>query len=183
MNDLSIETLHQLLICDAENGRLYWRARPSSMLPEVKDGREKNAAKWNSRFAGKAAINSGSGSHGYLDGAILGKGVLAHRVIWAMTHGRWPVGVDHINGDRRDNRIANLREADQAENVKNLRIRSDNKTGVAGVTKLRNGWSARIKSGNVQTYLGRFATLEDAIAAREAAQRRLGFHPNHGRAA
>lgn len=181
----SIDVLHKLLICDAENGRLFWRERGPEMFRDGKDGQQMNAAKWNARFAGREAICSASGSHGYFDGAVMGVGVLAHRVIWAMVHGYWPVGVDHINGNRRDNRIANLREADQAENMLNVKLRSDNPSGAAGVWQLRGSgqWRARIKRGGIYTDLGHFPTFDAACAARKCAEEQLGFHQNHGRTA
>lgn len=184
-SELSIDTLHSLLICDPNTGALTWRTRGPEWFKDGRDSAAKNAAKWNARFAGKPAICSRFGSHGYLDGAILGVGVLAHRVVWAMTHGRWPVGVDHINGDRTDNRPANLREADQAANMKNTKVRSDSPTGAAGVWRLRGSglWRARIKSGGVSHDLGAFETKAAAVAARRDAMQRLGFHLNHGRAA
>lgn len=182
MKTIAPEVLRQLLRYDPETGKLFWRERGPEWFRDGRDSAAHNAAKWNARFAGKEAINSASASHGYLDGAILGIGVLAHRVIFAMAYGRWPVGVDHIDGNRRHNRLKNMREADQAENMLNQKIRSDNSSGAAGVWQLqRGGWRARIKRGQITETLGPFATKEAAINARKAAADRLGFHPNHGR--
>lgn len=178
---LSIEDLRTLLVYTPETGWLVWRERDPRWF---KGAGERAAARWNSRFAGQPALNSASASHGYFDGAVLGVGVLAHRVAFAIFHGRWPVGVDHIDGDRRNNRICNLREVTQAENMRNVKLRSDNKTGVAGVWPLkRGGWRARIKRDGIITDLGVFPTIEDAAEARRIAKQRLGFHANHGRVA
>jgi hypothetical protein len=181
----TIEMLHRLLICDAEAGKLFWRERTPDLFADSKEGAERSCAKWNARFAGAEAICSESASHGYLDGAIMGQGVLAHRVIWAMVHGHWPIEVDHINGCRRDNRIGNLRDVTRAENMRNLRRRSDNPSGDAGVWQLPGSgkWRARVKFAGVITDLGRFETREAAVDARKAACAAMGFHPNHGRAA
>lgn len=152
------------------------------MFPEAKRGNP--CRSWNARFSGREALASSSGSHGYLDGAINARGVLAHRVIWAMTYGYWPIGIDHVNGDRRDNRIANLREATQAENMRNTKTRCDNKCGIAGVWQLRRSgmWRARIKRDGISVDLGTFPSKDLAAAARDDAARKYGFHPNHGRA-
>lgn len=182
--EVPVDMLHRLLICDPDAGKLWWRERTPDLFNPGSQSRERACKAWNTRWAGKEAICSASGSHGYLDGAILSVGVLAHRVIFAMVKGYWPVGVDHENGNRRDNRFCNLKEASQAENMLNLKIRSDNKSGHAGVWELRRGgWRARIKRGGVQHDLGRFNTLDEALTARREAARDLGFHKNHGRAA
>ena len=71
----------------------------------------------------------------------------AHRVAFAVHFGRWPSGVlDHADGNTSNNRIANLRECSQANNVANQRRRSDNKSGVKGVywDASRKLWHAQI---------------------------------------
>ena len=94
--------------------------------------------------------------------------------------GAQPKGeIDHINGQRADNRAANLRDVDKAENQKNAARRSDNTSGVTGVywDKTSKRWRATLRS----TTVGGFERKEDAVAARLAAQRAHGFHENHGR--
>lgn len=176
------ETLRLLLRYDAETGLLFWKERGPEWFVVGKDGQERNAAKWNARWAGQPALNSTSASHGYCDGAVLGVGVLAHRAAFAIAHGRWPVGVDHIDGNRRNNRLSNLREADQAENARNQKIRSDSPSGAVGVWQLKRGpWRARIKRAGITITLGPFPSKDEAISARRLEAARLGFHPNHGR--
>nr|WP_175479900.1 HNH endonuclease signature motif containing protein [Paracoccus homiensis] len=107
----------------------------------------------------------------------------AHRVAWAVIHGRWPNGeIDHINGDRSDNRLANLREVTKRENHRNMAIRSDNTSGVTGVywAREKGKWAAYIKADKMVA-LGRYDTFAEAVAARRAAEKVLGYHPNHGR--
>lgn len=111
------------------------------------------------------------------------KGYLAHRVAWAITHGRWPNGeIDHINHERSDNRLVNLREVTASSNQKNASMRRDNTSGITGVYRqtLSNNWRVLIRSKGKQYYLGTFADWFDAVCARKAAEYRLGFHPNHG---
>lgn len=174
----SIPYLRKILICDAESGSLTWRRRPRSMF--VQDGHFNS---WNKRCAGKPAINSPNGN-GYLCGRIDNNLFLAHRVIWAMHHSEWPeFQIDHINGVRSDNRISNLRSVTQAENSKNVKLMAHNTSGYHGVRfrKDTSKWTAEIQSENVIYRLGNFHTKEEAIMARQAAEKDFGFHPNHGR--
>ncbi len=93
--------------------------------------------------------------------------------------------IDHINGDRTDNRICNLRDVTSAGNSCNRRRQDRNTSGVTGVAwdKRASRWQARIGLNGKQKYLGYFDSLDEAVAARKAAELELGFHPNHGRAA
>lgn len=110
--------------------------------------------------------------------------ILEHRAIWALVHGYWPTELDHINGVRDDNRLANLREVSRRENSKNSSIRSDNTSGVIGVSWDRKSgkWHAYIQVAGKRINLGWFDDLEDAVAVRKAAEIKYGFHQNHGRA-
>lgn len=98
----------------------------------------------------------------------------AHRLAWLYVHGRWPVpGVDHINGDKSDNRIANLREATAAQNLENIPLRKDNICGSPGVHKFRNKWVARIRYKGVVHRLGSYEDIDDAAFAYAEAKRAL----------
>jgi hypothetical protein len=109
----------------------------------------------------------------------------AHRLAWLYMYGEMPDGeIDHINHDRADNRISNLRIVDRGENARNTSLRSDNKTGYCGVRKQKNGkYSANISKNGVSTNIGTFLTIEGAAIARQQAELRMGFHPNHGEVA
>lgn len=102
---------------------------------------------------------------------------MAHRLVWLYVYGRWPAGtIDHINGDRADNRLENLRDVSHAENMQNLRGPvSRNKSGFLGVSQLRrNGkWAAFIKLNGKSRNLGSYDTPEDASRAYLIAKRRL----------
>lgn len=121
--------------------------------------------------------------HGYLGIRIDGLQLLLHRAIFFWVTGRLPEFVDHINGDRSDNRWANLREVTRSENGMNMALPSGNTSGVIGVFwNLGKGkWTAKIKVRQKETHLGHFETKDEAIAVRKNAERELGFHANHGR--
>lgn len=112
-----------------------------------------------------------SASTGYVEMYVDGANRLAHRLAWIYVHGSIPEGmrIDHANRDRTDNRLANLRLATHADNLRNCKLRPDNTSGVKGVSfdRSRGKWTAAV--GRVK--LGRFDTLADATAARQAAAR------------
>jgi hypothetical protein len=111
----------------------------------------------------------------YKSVGFMGERWMSHRVIWKMLTGQEPDEIDHINGDGLDNRFANLRSVTPVENMRNRSL-DPPKHGKHGVTPFRGKW--RVNAGG---YLGLYATYEDAVAAREEAERALGFHENHGR--
>jgi hypothetical protein len=109
-------------------------------------------------------------AHGYVVISLLGcKAVKAHRLAWLLHYGSWPEhDLDHINGDRADNRIQNLRLSVGSLNAQNQRRpRSDNKSGCLGVSwsKVAQKWTARIKIGSKYKHLGLFLTVEEASSA------------------
>lgn len=92
----------------------------------------------------------------------------AHRLAWALHFGEWPVGfLDHRNGERSDNRIANLRLCTLQQNSRNQKQRSDTAHGgKKGIYRRKGGsWGARIKLNGKDTHLGTFWTASEAHAA------------------
>lgn len=116
--------------------------------------------------------------HGYIQLKVNGKLYLAHRLAWLYVYGVWPVNqLDHINRDRTDNRLINLREATQAQNCQNRPLQINATSGIKGVTwnKVLNKWHARISLNNKRFHVGWFLTKDEAIEARLAAERAM--HP------
>ena len=121
---------------------------------------------------------------GYIQISIDRRFYPAHRLAWLYTKGVWPAHlVDHINGDRSDNRLANLRPATNSENLRNSRRNVRNKCGFKVVSRSRNGrrWLAFIRVDGVNTNLGTYDTAEQAHRIYfEAAQRHFGSFANAG---
>lgn len=175
MTPITADYLRERLRYDAGTGKLFWReAGPQ----HFKIARIHLA--WNKRFAGKEA--GAELNNGYLYLNLKKQVMLVHRVIWMMVYGYWPEQVDHINHIRTDNRLSNLREVTHVGNAQNISLPADNTSGRIGVYWFaqRNVWYARIKAHGKNHHLGFFKDKGDAIAAREAAELRFGFHVNHG---
>jgi len=122
--------------------------------------------------------------HGYHKIMVDRSSYRAHRLIWLYAHGEWPSHqIDHINGDRSDNRLENLRCVTNTENCKNQMKKSNNTSGVVGVSwrKREGTWCAYITINGVQTGLGYYDNLFDAVCARKSAEIRYKYHENHGR--
>lgn len=110
---------------------------------------------------------------GYRQIFTQGKAHMAHRLAWLYVYGTWPTGqLDHINRIKDDNRIANLREVDNQTNQENVALWNHNRTGFRGVSISKNGkYRADIKVDGKTRHLGTFDKLEDAAAARMAAEK------------
>jgi hypothetical protein len=177
----SKEELDRLLRYDPKTGLLWWRKRTPDMFASTRHTTEVNASKWNNRWAGKEALTKLN--LGYRCGRLNYDYVLAHRVIWKMVTGEDAIEVDHIDGDRSNNRWNNLRSVDASSNRKNAARRKDNTSGVVGVFwfKRDKKWAAGTNLNGKYKLLGLFDDFDQAVAARKAAERKHDFHPNHGR--
>jgi len=103
---------------------------------------------------------------------------LAHRLAWFITHGYWPeYEIDHINGDREDNKLENIRDVTRTENARNTKLRVDNTSGHSGVSRHQRGWKVTV-SGK---YIGYSECFGKAIAMRKGAEKSMEYHKNHGR--
>lgn len=178
------ETLRALLDYDPSTGELRWRPRPVEMfLAGTRRSPLRAQSSWNGHYAGKLALNSEI--HGYRCGHIFGESQRAHRVIWKWMTGEEPDTIDHINGNGSDNRWANLRSIPRAENARNVCLPRTNTSGRVGVSyrRSKDRWIAQISANGRKVMLGTYRTKQEAIRAREKAERELGYHPNHGRRA
>lgn len=116
--------------------------------------------------------------NGYLTIRADNKLYYAHRLAWLYVHGKWPSAnedIDHINGDRTDNRITNIRRASRTENNRNRRAANKNsQSGHIGIHfSSRHGkWIAHVTVDRKFKSLGYFDTLDQAIAARQAGEAR-----------
>ena len=175
----SPEIMRKLLRYEPETGRLFWLPRSADMFATNRAHRA-----WNTKYSFREAFIS-TESGGYKQGKIYNKIYQSHRVIWAMEHNEWPEGhIDHINGNREDNKIDNLRVVSPCENSRNRRPNLHKASSLPhGVSKTRTGsFEARIKVDGKSRYIGCFKAAKDASSAYQNAKYAMGFHENHGRA-
>ena len=134
----------------------------------------------------KAIVGEQAGSidnQGYVRIGVDGVVYPAHRLAWLYSFKEWPIhNIDHINQLRHDNRIVNLRDVPQSENMKNTAKNINNKSGVLGVHCRKNGkWRASIRGGGRLVYLGTHADFNAAVITRKVAEFAYNYHENHGK--
>lgn len=152
--ELTAEYLRSILNYDQESGVFTWKVSTSN---RVKVG---DAAGF-------------QGGNGYLLIMVQGRRYKVHRLAWLYMSGEWPkLDIDHINRDRTDNRIENLRDVSRKQNLQNASKRSDNTSGHPGVSwhKASGKWQAKIEHNYKGIHLGLFTDIEEANAARKAGE-------------
>jgi len=170
---------------EPESGLLFWIKRHQDMFLGATQGPHQACRIWNGKWAGKPALNTFD-TYGYKHGRIMGRNYKAHRVAYAIYTGSWPSHhIDHINGNRADNRACNLRDVSRCENQRNMCNLPSGKYGQVGVRYDHNinKWIAKIGVGGTSKHLGCFENIEDAISERVSAERVYGYSLTHGKRA
>lgn len=151
--------LKKILDYNPETGLFHWKVKPSKRFP--------------------AGMQAGSLIHGYIRIHTNGRQYGAHRLAWLYVYGVEPeYQIDHINGNPSDNRIVNLRQATQLENMQNIRKpQKNNSHGTLGVTydPKKQLWRTRITVNGKRKYIGKYKSQEDAAEAYIQAKRT--YHP------
>lgn len=154
-DDLTAERVREVFDYDPATGKLTYR-------------RNRGGIRGKGEEAGWICKRKPWMGGGYRVTGFNGREYGVHRLVWLWWHGRHARGcIDHINLDRADNRIENLRKCSHSENMANRRIQSNNTSGFKGVAhhKASGRWQANIG----RTYLGLFDTPEEAHKAYVAA--------------
>ncbi len=145
--NIDAQQVRSLLDYDQDTGVFRWKETVSPFAPA-------GAVAGYVREDGYRAISMGNRLY------------LAHRLAWLHITGEWPPDqIDHIDGERDNNRFHNLRSATKALNSINQRVRSDSKSGLKGVQRHKNRWAARIVIDGKRKRIGLFDTPEAAHAA------------------
>lgn len=169
-------TLREALDYNPQTGLFFWRERPvHHFCNDMRWSAQNNCNRWNSRFAEKECFTTKQ-RNGYLSGVVDCTRLLAHRVAWAITAGSWPPDtVDHINGQRGDNRLCNLRLATRKEQSRNCASSKSSTSSFLGVSwrSDRKVWRAVIGDGSRQVFLGTFSDETEAAKAYDEAAKEL----------
>jgi hypothetical protein len=141
---------------------------------------------WKKSRGGKVA-NSICGridTSGHRQITINNRSYLAHRIAIFIKNGSWPKNqIDHINGNKDDNRIINLRECSASQNQQNSKKRIDNKSGVKGVSwhNGRKNWVCQLQINKKKIHVGEYKKFEDAVSAIKIAREKIHKeYANHG---
>lgn len=164
--DLTQEQISKVLKYDAISGTLIWISNLHSkrVIP-------------NSR-AGSVVTSTG-----YRSITLFGTKYPEHILIWFIHYGVWPNGqIDHINQQRDDNRIVNLRDVSKSENARNRSRNPHSKLGEHGIwfNSRTFKYVAEITLNGKKVYQKSFDDIDEAIKERKAQSLKLGFHENHG---
>jgi hypothetical protein len=176
MRDLPQDFLLSIFDYNPETGVLTRKKRPIEHFSS-----KRTFDMYNNKHAGETVkqIND----QGYVIAIINGKQYRAHRIAWIMTFG--PINdkkIDHINGNRSDNRISNLRACTHTENLRNMRKTQNELPLGVYYDKSRNSYKASIGLGvKGKTQYKRFKTIDDAVAWRSERMFELGYFHLHGR--
>ena len=153
--ELTAEYLRSILDYNSETGIFTWKVRTANRV-KVGD------------------VAGYSNGNDYLQISVQSRLYQAHRLAWLHTRGVWPKDqIDHINRNRSDNRISNLREATNKQNQQNTGKQSNNTSGHPGVSwyKRISKWQAQIDHNQKHIHLGYFTDIEEALSARKAAEK------------
>lgn len=166
---LTFERANELFRYEPSSGKLFWKKTTTN---RVKVGDE---------------AGSFCKSTGYINIKVDNEWYTLHRIAILLATGIYDktVQVDHVDHDRGNNRLSNLRVVSHAENMRNQSLRNTNKTGVTGVCvrytrKGTKRYTATIVVDYKPIFLGNYDTLKEAASARAEAEIKYGFHENHG---
>jgi len=159
------------------DNHLFWRHRPESHFPTPHGFRA-----FNSRWGGKKVRENAKNGYKFFwcDGSMN----YSHRVVWEYFNGQIPSGlhIDHVDHDRTNNKIENLRCVSQAENARNASAGVKKKNKLFGVFVAPSGnWVARITVMSRPKHLGTFVDFFEAACARKSAELYYEYHLNHGK--
>lgn len=143
---------------DPMSGVATWLERPIEHFETCRA-----RATWNSNRAwGKVGSKN---NNGYYSTFINNEPYLLHRLIWKWWYGTEPLIIDHIDRDKTNNRIVNLRSVTRHQNCHNRNMNNNNTSGYAGIDHIRGRWRARTQLNKETIHIGLYDTLNEAIAA------------------
>lgn len=160
------ELLEKYFRYEPDSGKLYWI---------------KNSNNGHKRIGDEAGTIT---PNGYRIVCIWNYYIMSHRIVWALQGLTVPNGycIDHINGDKQDNRLANLRCTTITLNCRNQKLRKNNTSGHIGIywKTDKKKWEATITVNRRKIWRQYFTDIHEAVSCRQFEAAKYGFHPNHG---
>ena len=146
---------------------------------------EKGTLRWKNPTSNRARKDVDAGwidTEGYRKVTINNTTFRVHRILFYLANGRWPLEIDHLNGDKSDNRSCNIVESTRSENNRNRAIQSNNTSGVTGVrwVESKKAWRGEFTCKDFRTSKI-FSDFSDCVEWRQGIMNTIGFGPNHGR--
>lgn len=183
MKDSSLtQTLRETFHYSIVSGKLYWRED----RPREHFANQKAHTRYLNVQAGKQ-VKASTSAYGYWVVGLKNCGVLlVHRIAYVLVWGHFPeAGIDHFDGDKKNNCWLNLREASQEINTRNQKKNVRNTSGFAGVSRGKKDgtWRSHVYVNDIHIHLGTFDTPDQAYEARMAylnAHPELGYTAEHG---
>lgn len=100
-----------------------------------------------------------------------------HQLIWLYVYGEFPKeDIDHINQDKTDNRLQNLRDVSRSVNCRNIRFRKNSPFGISGISLNDSKYMVRIVQKGKEKYIGRFDDFFEACCVRKSAEHKCQYH-------
>ena len=166
-----------ILSYDSKTGLLTWKERTIEMFEDDEYwSADTKCLQWNANYASKIA---GSTTGKYSRVRIKNKRIGCHRVIWAIVFGYWPSNeIDHKDGNKKNNKLRNLREATDKQNAQNIGMRKGKNSIGIYWNKVKNKWTAEIGIDYKSIRIGHFENKQDAQNAYLDAKKKLhAFQP------
>ena len=174
---LTKELVRDYFNYDNHSGLLYWKDNVPLKHFQDKRGQTRHNNMFGNKEAGSVT------RQGYKRVQLQGKPYAVHRLIWLWVYGKLPEDqIDHIDGNKINNRIGNLRDVDNITNAQNQKRPKNNTSGHIGVSKTKYGkWKVAISVDGKQIHLGNFEDFDEACNIRKGAEIMCKYHKNHGR--
>lgn len=173
-----VSELTRLLDYDPETGSLLWKPRkPSDFVAGAVRSAEVISAWWNTRFAGKPVGMPNAHRWPYVSTILFGKQYALHRLTWKMHYGDEPDDLEAIDKNYHNLKINNYRVVPFNHGARRQKLSKNNTSGCKGVrwNHTQNVWHVTIYVRGKSIWLGRYAKLEQAVAARKAADLKYGY--------
>lgn len=188
MSDSRLQKASELEVASRLSKLVYYNPETGDFIWKKREGQDVGSKVFNSTWAGKRAGKVEKDGYVRISLKVSGRShwIRAHRLAWYMVYGALPVNeVDHVNQQKGDNKIANLRDVTRTQNMRNRPMLGRNTSGVNGVcwSKSARKWQSYGQDGGKFKVLGTFHDIEKASSVANAFRMSHGYSESHGKSA